>query len=295
MHDKRMRRLLMQPGPVRGVLLGVLAAGLLLALAAAYFLAQESLPERMAREHVQRQALLDELNTVTLKNCTLKRYGSADDGGYLMCENLIKGVQVAYSYGIGSEDNWGCQVSRQFGVNVHQYDCFVSNAPPCEGGRFVFHSECVGARREMDQSRPFDTIAAQIAANGDSGKRLLLKIDVEGAEWESLLATPDHVLDSIDQIPMEMHRTGDPRAVELIRRLKAKFHLVNLHFNNYACTPAAAPLPSFVFQVLWVNKRIGMVDPQGASPAPMSPLNAPDAPQRRDCQLPTPSLSSPRT
>jgi hypothetical protein len=277
----------MQPGPARGVLLGVLAAGLLLALAAAYFLAQESLPQRMARERAQRGVLLDELQTVTLKNCALKRYGGANDGGYLMCGNLIEGVQAAYSYGIGSEDNWGCQVSRQFGVNVHQYDCFVPNAPLCEGGRFVFHNECVGDRREMVESRRFDTIAGQIAANGDSGKRLLVKIDVEGAEWDSLLATPDHVLDRIDQIPMEMHRTNHPRAVELIRRLKQKFHLVNVHFNNYSCTPAAAPLPSFVFQVLWVNKRIGMVDPQGPSPAPMSPLNAPDAPHQRDCQLPT--------
>ena len=256
-------------------------------LALAYFLAQETLPERLARERAEREALLAELVTVTLKNCTLKRYGSADDGGYLMCENLVQGVQAAYSYGIGSEDNWGCQVSRQFGVNVHQYDCFVDKAPPCEGGRFVFHKECVGARRDTIESRRFDTIAAQIAANGDTGKRLLVKIDIEGAEWESLLATPDDVLERIDQIPMELHGPNDPNALKVIRRLKGKFHLVNLHFNNYSCTPAAAPLPGLVFQVLWVNKRIGVLDPQGPSPAAMSPLNAPDAPHRRDCQLPT--------
>ena len=38
-----------------------------------------------------RQALLEELRPVSLKNCTLKRFGSTYDGGYLMCENLIDG------------------------------------------------------------------------------------------------------------------------------------------------------------------------------------------------------------
>jgi hypothetical protein len=42
-----------------------------------------------------RAELLAELKTVTLKNCTLQRYGSANDGGYLMCENLVPGVQSA--------------------------------------------------------------------------------------------------------------------------------------------------------------------------------------------------------
>ena len=35
-----------------------------------------------------REAILAELQPVMLKNCTLKRFGSANDGGYLMCENL---------------------------------------------------------------------------------------------------------------------------------------------------------------------------------------------------------------
>jgi len=37
--------------------------------------------------------------------------------------------------------------------------------------------------------------------------------------------------------------------------------------------------------VLWVNKRIGIVDPAAPVPAPMSPLNAPDSPNWPDCQL----------
>ena len=236
-----------------------------------------------------REALFKELQTVTLKNCTLKRYGNAFDGGYLMCANLANGIESAYSYGIAGEDSWGCQVSRDFGVPIHQYDCFSSAEPKCDGGQFFFHNECVGPRAESIDDMPFDIIASQIARNGDNRKRLIVKIDVEGAEWDSLMATPDAVLDRIVQIPMELHGTDEVKFVEVVRRLKRKFYLVNLHFNNYACRSDIAPFPAWAFQVLWVNKRVGVFDPDGPSPAPMSPLNARDRPESGDCQaLPTP-------
>jgi hypothetical protein len=240
---------------------------------------------RQVEARAVREALLDELKTVTLKNCALQRYGSANDGGYLMCENLTDGVQSAYSYGIDSEDNWGCDVSMQLNVAVHQYDCFTPHRPACTGGRFVFHDECVGIRSETIDGQPFDTFASQIARNGDAGKNLLMKVDIEGAEWDSLLATPDEVLDKIVQMPMELHGADSVKFLEVVRRVKRQFHLVNLHFNNHSCTADTAPLPAWAYQVLWVNKRVGVIDPDGPSPAPASALNAPDGPNVPDCQL----------
>jgi hypothetical protein len=233
-----------------------------------------------------RRALRDELVVQRLKNCTLRRYGSANDGGYLMCANLTGGAASAYSYGIDQEDNWGCDVSRQLGGVVHQYDCFTDKRPTCSGGRFVFHDECLGPRKQMIEGHPFDTLPAQVAANGDAGKPILMKIDIEGAEWESLLATPDSVLDTIVQLPMELHLRGADQAkfLQVVRRLKQHFFLVNLHFNNWACTTATAPLPSPAFQVLWVNKRVGVLDGDARPPVGINPLNAPDNPDAADCQ-----------
>ena len=53
-----------------------------------------------------REAILAELQPVPLKNCAFKRFGSANDGGYLMCENLIEPLDAAYSYGVGRNDDW---------------------------------------------------------------------------------------------------------------------------------------------------------------------------------------------
>jgi hypothetical protein len=265
--------------PLRWILLTAIVGVMLVA-------AVSSSPRwKAARARAVRVALFEELKPVTLKNCHLKRYGGANDGGYLMCENLIQGIQTAYSYGIDTEDNWGCQVSRQLNVPVHQYDCFTEERPACSKGLFVFHDECVGAARETVDGHQFDTVANQFARNGDTGRRVLMKMDVEGAEWDSLLATPDSVLDTIEQMPMELHGVDERRFLELVRRLKTRFHLVNLNFNNHGCDPEVTPLPSRAYQVLWVNKRVGVVDPEAPVPAPPSSLNAPDNPSLPDCQI----------
>src|SRR6476646_6380967 len=164
-----------------------------------------------------RETILAELQPVALKNCTLKRFGSANDGGYLMCENLIEPLDAAYSYGVGTNDDWGCELSRRYHVPVHQYDCFDPARPTCNGGTFVFHNECVGDQPGYRESRFFDTLENQIKRNGDTGRRLIIKMDIEGGEWDSLLATPDEVLASISQIAMEMHGCDDPKIVEALQ------------------------------------------------------------------------------
>src|SRR5262245_18784536 len=175
-----------------------------------------------------REAILAELQPVALKNCTLKRFGSANDGGYLMCENLIEPLDTGYSYGVGTNDDWGCEVSRRYHVPVHEYDCFDPARPTCEGGRFVFHNECVGDRTGYRASHFFDTLENQIGRNGDAGRHVLIKMDIEGWEWESLSGTPDELLASVPQLAMEMHGYDDPRILEVIRKLKRDFYLVNL-------------------------------------------------------------------
>jgi len=233
-----------------------------------------------------RAAFLAALAPVTLKNCTLKRFGSTNDGGYLLCDNLSEGVQSGYSYGVGPNDELGCDVSKRYGVPVHEYDCFDPARPACHGGVFQFNNECLAPHAASDaRHRRFDSLQSQIARNGDTGKRLLVKIDIEGAEWDALLATPDDVLDRIDQIPMELHvfHGVTARHMEVIKKLKEKFYVVNLHYNNFACTSKIKPLRAWSFEVLLVNKRLGVLAPSAPVPAPMSPLNAPDKLNTPEC------------
>ena len=131
---------------------------------------------------------------------------------------------------------------------------------------------------------------SHVSASG-SGQYSRHLLDVGGAEWDSLMATPDEVLDTFLQIPMELHGTDDAKFVELVRRLKQKFYLVNLHYNNHACDAARSPLPAWAFQVLWVHKSVGVLDAAAPSPAPVSPLNAPDRVGFPDCQALPPATA----
>src|SRR5262245_13804001 len=129
-----------------------------------------------------RQKLLAELRPVTLSNCRIERFGGPNDGGDLMCGNLLGRGQSAYSYGIGPADDWGCQISGTLRVPLHQYDCFDPGRPVCPNGRAVFHDECIGPTTETIDGRVFDSFTRQVTRNGDAGKTLIMKIDVEGAE-----------------------------------------------------------------------------------------------------------------
>jgi len=231
-----------------------------------------------------RRQLFAAVQPVHVTNCELARFGAPNDGGYLVCANLLGGAVSAYSYGIEGRDEWGCQISHTLNVAVHEYDCFDLREPSCPEGRFIFHPECVGPRRSTQDGRPFDSIANQLERNGDRRNRVVLKIDVEGAEWDSFLATPDSVFDRIDQLIAEFHGVDDARYVRTIEKLKRHFVFAHLHYNNGGCKPGIEPFPSWVFEALLVNKRIAQTDGAPAQRGPLPNLDAPNGPNMPDCQ-----------
>ncbi len=230
-----------------------------------------------------RARLFAELQPVELPNCRPERFGEPHDGGYVMCANLLGSVKAGYSYGISGYDQWGCDVARRLNVRVHQYDCFNLEKPVCADGVTVFHAECIAPSRCEDEAgRVFDTFENQFAGNGDGAKRVVVKIDVEGAEWQTFLDTPPEVFNRIDQLVVEFHGVDREHYLAAVRRLKEFFFVGNLHINNYACTPGLDPFPAWAYEVLFVNKRIASAS--GPRPPGPHPLDAPNKPTVADCQ-----------
>jgi hypothetical protein len=243
-------------------------------------------PASLGRDQAIRERIYAALQPVHLTGCTLKRIGEAHDGGYLMCANLLE-AEAGYSYGISNYDGWGCGISTGLGVPVHQYDCFDQRVPRCEGGQTRFHAECIAASSSVDaEGRRFDSLASQITRNGDASRRLVMKMDVEGAEWRSLLATPDEVLARIDQFTIEMHANVTDAATQqrVIEKLKTHFHVAHLHFNNFGCMATYHPMPSYAWEVLFVNKRLASPTTDTSPITRPDPLDAPNNPNVADCQ-----------
>ena len=236
-----------------------------------------------------RQAYFQMLQPVALSNCELQRFGEPNDGGYLMCGNLLGNVQAGYSYGISGYDGWGCDVSTRLKVTVHEYDCFDTTEPECPKGVLKFHAECVGDKQETVEGRVFDTVANQFARNGDASKRIVLKMDVEGAEWDSFLSSPDDVFEKIDQLVVEFHGVGDERngtqdqKRRVVQKLRRFFEVGHIHYNNATCSAGYEPFPSWAYEVLFVSKRLAVVDPTHQAIG-LHPLDAPNLPSSSDCQ-----------
>jgi hypothetical protein len=231
-----------------------------------------------------RTKLLAAIRPVRLSNCSMKRFGAPGDGGYVLCENLTSQAQSAYSYGIDGRDEWGCDIARAFHLPVHQYDCFNSKRPVCDGAQFDFHDACVGVAPARIEGRHFDSLTNQIAKNGDAGKHLLVKMDVESAEWDAFTATPDSTLEMVDQLVVEFHELDEPRYVDVFEKLKRTFYIANVHFNNWACMWWSRPFPGLAYEILMVNKRLGVLDPENPWAVYPNPLDKPNYPSLRDCQ-----------
>ncbi len=229
-----------------------------------------------------RQTVFALLQPVAISNCLLQRFGEAHDGGYLMCGNLLQDAGVAYSYGIAGYDKWGCDISAQRKVTVHEYDCFDRTVPACPAGHTIFHAECLGDTAKTEQGRLFDTVANQLGKNGDGSKRSVMKIDVEGAEWNSFRAAPDELLQRIDQMAVEFHGVPD-ESVGVIRRLKRFFDVAHVHYNNATCMSGMEPLPAWSYEVLFVSKRLAGVN-AAVRPDGAQRLDARNIPFFRDCQ-----------
>lgn len=256
---------------------------LLVALSAIGCSRLETPPDPVRQRAENRQALFGAIQPVKLSNCEFERVGDKHDGGYLICRNLLSRAESIYSYGISATDNFGCTLSARLKKPVHQYDCFNVTHPPCDGASPVFHAECVGPGKATIEGRPFDTVEAQVARNGDAGKRLIMKMDVEGSEWESFLTMPESVMQQVDQLTVEFHGVEEKNYAPAINRLRKIFHVVNVHYNNWTCSPDVKPLQATTFEVLFVNKNLGVVD-EGSTPLVPNPLDAPNNWMRPDCQ-----------
>jgi len=133
----------------------------------------------------------------------------------------------------------------------------------------------------------------------DGAKRIVLKIDVEGAEWDSLLSSPDQILQQIDQMAVEFHWmedgnfrwVQDEKHLRVVQRLRQFFEVAHIHFNNASCIGDLAPFPSWAYEVLFVNKRLAVVEPWRAAGG-THPLDAPNNAAFADCQ-PKPPVASP--
>jgi hypothetical protein len=129
----------------------------------------------------------------------LIRLGPDGDGGYLVPDDL-DGVAACFSPGVS--DVAGFEVDcAELGMQVFMADRSVS-APPEQHPNFHFLRKFIGALSDDEFTTLDDWVADSLPG---STSDLLLQMDIEGAEYETLLAASPALLRRFRIIVAEFH------------------------------------------------------------------------------------------
>ena len=172
----------------------------------------------------------------------LKRYGGDYDGGYIFKSDLVNNTKYIYSYGVGPNDTYITFDKEMVCLNkeVYLYDASVKN-PWWNQQKFHFKSEYVNSHN----------IVQHIKENGhDNETDMILKMDIEGNEFETLVNCDESLFSHYGQIGIEVHdilnshvepyfivNAADPalrwqNKINLFTRLNKYYKLVHIHANN---------------------------------------------------------------
>lgn len=214
------------------------------------------------------------------------RVGRPHDGGYVMVEDW-QGLAGAISIGIGDDDAWD-RAMLGHGCRVAQFDHTIT-APPGTAEGLGWQPLGIGTA-DVNNLR---TLRSLIALSGlpEAGD-LVLKMDVEAAEWPVLAAGEATApLGRFRQILIELHwfdRIGDDRwftqAEAALRHLTRSHAVVHVHANNWggAALIGGVPFPR-VLEVTLLRRDAGEFEPEsGVFP---TELDAPCDPSRPDIFL----------
>lgn len=143
---------------------------------------------------------------------------------------------VAYSIGINRDVSWDTDVANR-GIDVFMYDHTIAGLPSSHS-RFHFRRQGLTGSATGAEMR---TLAQMVQDNDHQHlPRMLLKIDVEGAEWDALLHTPSDLLSRFSQIVIEFHglipTTHDissQRVSDVLDKLLVTHRPVHVHGNTY--------------------------------------------------------------
>jgi hypothetical protein len=228
----------------------------------------------------------------------LERLGAPFDGGYVTCADAMANAKSALSLGINGVDDWGITVSEDYGLPVNQYDCTNPKRPLCPSTaarcELHFFDECLedGSRK----MQPAKTLAQMLARPdvavppGD----VMLKMDVESAEWGSFKNADLATLRRFNQIAVEFHKLGQMHRHQefamVVEKLLQAFVVVHTHGNNYGgrFNYQGFTIPA-VFEVTFVRKDSAKALPACLAGRPNAHLDTPNNRARPDLPVHLPA------
>lgn len=218
------------------------------------------------------------ISTPSPNQFQLMRIGSHNDGGYLAVNDFSRDDTLV-SLGIGDNLDFERDIANHVG-KILAYDHTV-DVLDSEIDNLTFYKVGVKAK-----STPGFTTLAKILEENSLAKDLILKIDIEGWEWEVLDSLSSVELGRFKQIFGEFHGFHEIRNFELIERVVNKladnFVVTNNHANNWGAYQIIQKIAvPDVVEISWLRRDLSKSIPISASNR-IENLNSPNNPSSLD-------------
>ena len=202
---------------------------------------------------------IDEIRTLLkvsqLPEDGYSRFGDDLDGGYVLSSE-IRSRTNCISIGAGTNISFDSAISRFVG-EVHLYDHTIQTLSQVAPENVKFFQKGLGTKTVGDYLSLEDCVAKfPIESN------LILKMDIEGAEWQILDADDLIDLSRFDQIAIEFHdfyKVTDEayyrKVIRVLKKLNESHQVINVHANNWGKFEIVANVPfADVLEVSYISK-----------------------------------------
>jgi hypothetical protein len=221
---------------------------------------------------------------------SLVRVGGNGDGGYVML-NEFPDDSVAYSFGIGHDISWDADIAKK-NIEVYMYDHTIDVLPYND----MYHSDKhfhffkTGICGKNNNSENLKTFEQLLKINGhENEKNIILKIDTEGAEWDSLPDVSEETMERCNQIAVEFHWLKQmindekyKKICDLLKKINKTHQSVHIHacnFDSYEIINGV-PIPN-VIEVAYARKSNHKFT-KNYKCYPIKGLDKPNTPIRED-------------
>ncbi len=204
------------------------------------------------------RAALSLITPMKVLNRKKIRVGGNHDGGYVMIDDL-DGGGICYSLGVGPDISWDLDMAQR-GWEVHQYDHTVDDPSP-QHPNCHFRQIGIAPNDFTPKMKRLDTLVQQ---NGHTGRTdMILKMDIEGGEWECLDCLKDYFLGQFRQILIEIHWVDHLIAAEfrslftrVMEKIRQTHECVHIHANNFSRIIDVWGLPvTEVYELTFVRRE----------------------------------------
>jgi hypothetical protein len=162
------------------------------------------------------------------------RLGRNMDGGYIGFHHRLDSIDAVYSYGINNDISFENDLLSYTKSPIFMYDHTILDIP--------YHHEQFHFKKEEGNT---ENVIKHINDTFPLSNKLLLKMDIEGSEWDLLESINELILTRFEQMIIEFHNLAFLQNVffsqfnitynkmlHVFSKINKHFYLGHIHGNN---------------------------------------------------------------